>query len=60
MKVTRFPAIVQTIKEVNKMKKFFEDSRMELILFGSDVLTTSSDDGSQSADNLDDSMTVGF
>ena len=42
------------------MKKFFEDSRMELILFGSDVLTTSSDDGSQSADNLDDSMTVGF
>lgn len=39
-------AIVSTIarnKEVNKMKKSFTDPSMELILFGFDVLTTSTE-----------------
>ena len=32
-------------EEVNKMKKLFNDPKMELVLFGSDVLTTSGGGG---------------
>lgn len=38
-------ATMHSDEEVNKMKKLFNDPKMELVLFGSDVLTTSGGGG---------------
>ena len=42
------------------MKKTFDESQMELILFGSDVLTTSNDEVTESIDDMSNSMTTTF
>lgn len=41
--------------EVNKMKKFFAESEMELVLFSFDVLTTSGEIGEESFGEFNDS-----
>ena len=57
--------IIQRNKEVNKMKKYFADPALELVLFGSDVITSSDggggfDTGTESLDNNSYDMIQSF
>ena len=57
--------LIQRNKEVNKMKKYFADPALELVLFGSDVITSSYgggglDTGTKSVDIDDTDMTLLF
>ena len=57
--------LIQRNKEVDKMKKYFADPALELVLFGSDVITSSYgggglDTGTKSVDIEDNEITQPF